>query len=68
MIDHQLGMKPAMQIFVMVGRAMATYEKLFDSLASHLVKARALAGLCGFTPNPGTSNGINVAVNPPWNQ
>ena len=52
MIAHQLGMKAAVRVAVMVGRAMVSYEKLYDSLASHLVKARDLAGLCGFTPEP----------------
>ena len=50
MIAHQFGMKAAVRIGVMVGRAMVSYEKLYDSLASHLVKARNLTGLCAFAP------------------
>jgi hypothetical protein len=50
MIAHQLGTRAAVRIGEIVGRAMVSYEKLYDSLASHLVKARDLAELCGFSP------------------
>jgi hypothetical protein len=50
MIAHQLGMKAAVRIGAIVGRAMVSYERLYASLASHLVKARDLAGLCGYSP------------------
>jgi len=50
MIAHQLGMKAAMRIGAIVGRAMLSYEKLYASLALHLIRARDLAGLCGYSP------------------
>jgi len=50
MIAHQLGMKAAVRIGAIVGRAMVSYERLYASPASHVVKARDLAGLCGYSP------------------
>jgi len=50
MIAHQLGMKAAIRLGAIVGRAMMSYEKLYDSLASHLVKARGLDELCDYDP------------------
>ena len=50
MIAHHLGMKAAVRLGAIVGRAMVSYEKLYDSLASHLVKARGLDELCGYDP------------------
>ena len=43
-------MKAAVRLGAIVGRAMVSYEKLYDSLASHLVKARGLDELCGYDP------------------
>ena len=50
MIAHQLGMNVAMRIGAIVGRAVLSYEKLYDSLALHLIRAKDLAGLCGYSP------------------
>jgi hypothetical protein len=50
MIAHQLGMKATGRIGAIMGRAMVSYERLYASPASHLVKARDLAGLCGYSP------------------
>ncbi len=50
MIAHQLGMSAAARIGAVVERARVSYEKLYDSLASHLVKARDIKELCNFTP------------------
>jgi len=52
MIAHQLGTRAAVRLGEVVGRAMVSYEKLYDLLASHLIKARDLAELCAFAPEP----------------
>ena len=50
MIAHQLGMSAAAQIGAVAGRARVSYEKLYDLLASHLIKARNIEELCHFNP------------------
>jgi hypothetical protein len=52
MIAHQLGMRIAQRIGDMVGRASLSYEKLYDLLAVRLIKARNLAELATFDPDP----------------
>ena len=52
MIAHQLGMRIAQRIGNMVGRARLSYEKLYDLLAVRLVRARALAEIAAFDPDP----------------
>lgn len=51
MIAHQLGMKIAQRINGQVGRARLSYEKLYDLLALHLVKATDPAGIVAFDPD-----------------
>jgi hypothetical protein len=50
MIAHQLGMSAAGRIEELAGRARVSYEKLYASLATHLVKARNMRELCHFSP------------------
>jgi len=45
MIAHQLGMKIAKFIKKKIGRARLSYEKLYDSLANHLVRAISFKNL-----------------------
>jgi hypothetical protein len=52
MIAHQLGMRMAQRIGNTVGRARLSYEKLYDLLAVRLIKARDLAELDAFDPDP----------------
>ena len=52
MIAHQLGMRIAQRIGNMVARARLGYEKLHDLLAKRLVKARDLAEIVAFDPDP----------------
>jgi len=52
MIAHQLGTRIAQRIGKMVGRAKLSNEKLFDLLAVRLIKARDLAELEVFDPDP----------------
>ena len=52
MIAHQLGTRIAMHIASRIGRATISYEKLYDILAAHLVKARDLTELTNFDPDP----------------
>jgi hypothetical protein len=52
MIAHQLGMRIAQKIGNLVGRARLSYEKLYDLLAVRLIKARNLAELAAFDPDP----------------
>lgn len=52
MIAHQLGMRIAQRITSIVGRARLSYEKLYDLLAVRLIKARDLAELYLFDPDP----------------
>ena len=52
MIAHQLGTRVAMHFGAIVDRAMLSYEKLYDTLASHLIKAKDLRELCSFNPDP----------------
>lgn len=52
MIAHQLGTRAAVRLGEVVGRAMVSYEKLYDLLALHLIKAKDLAELCAFAPEP----------------
>ena len=52
MIAHQLGMRMAQRIGNTVGRARLSYEKLYDLLAVRLIKARDLAELDTFDPDP----------------
>lgn len=52
MIAHQLGMRIATRIGNLVGRARLSYEKLYDLLAVHLVKAKDVAGIAAFDPDP----------------
>jgi IS4 transposase len=40
MIAHQLGMRVAASMTAALGRARLSYEKLYDVLATHLVRAR----------------------------
>jgi len=37
MIAHQLGMRVAQLMMAQIGRARLSYERLYDTLASHLV-------------------------------
>jgi hypothetical protein len=52
MIAYQLGMRMAERIGNTVGRARLSYEKLYDLLAVRLIKARDLAELDIFDPDP----------------
>jgi Transposase DDE domain len=52
MIAHQLGMKIAQRIVSTVSRERLSYEKLYDLLAVRLIKARDLAELIEFDPDP----------------
>lgn len=52
MIAHQLGMRIARRIGDEVGRASLSYEKLYDLLATHMVKSRGLAEVFAFDPDP----------------
>ena len=52
MIVHQLGTRIAQRIGKMVGRAKLSDEKLYDLLAVRLIKARDLAELDVFDPDP----------------
>jgi hypothetical protein len=52
MIAHQLGMRIAQRIGGVVGRARLSYEKLYDLLAVRLIKARTLAEVAAFDPDP----------------
>lgn len=52
MIAHQLGMWIAQRIGKAIGRARLSYEKLYDLLAVRLIKARDLAELATFDPDP----------------
>ena len=49
---NQLGTRIAMHIASRIGRATISYEKLYDILAAHLVKARDLTELTNFDPDP----------------
>ena len=51
MIAHQLGMKIAQRIGSIVGRARLSYEKLYDLLAVHLIKAGNLEESAAFKPD-----------------
>lgn len=51
MIAHQLGMKIAQRIGSIVGRARLSYEKLYDLLATHLIKAHNLEDSAAFNPD-----------------
>lgn len=52
MIAHQLGMRIALRIGNLVGRARMSYEKLYDLLAVRLIKASDLAEFEAFDPDP----------------
>jgi Transposase DDE domain len=52
MIAHQLGMRIAQRIVSTVSRERLSYEKLYDLLAVRLIKARDLAELIEFDPDP----------------
>lgn len=52
MIAHQLGMKIAVSISGQIERGRLSYEKLYDLLAKQLVKARGLAQVVAFSPEP----------------
>lgn len=52
MIAHQLGMKIARRIGAVVGRAKLSYEKLYDLLAQHLIKASDFTAIVAFNPDP----------------
>ena len=52
MIAHQLGMNIARSIGAMIGRARLSDEKLYDTLAVWLVKARNPAEAIAFDPDP----------------
>jgi hypothetical protein len=52
MIAHQLGMRVAASMTAALGRARLSYEKLYDVLATHLVRARDLDELAAFDPDP----------------
>jgi hypothetical protein len=52
MIAHQLGMNIARSIGAIIGRARLSYEKLYDTLAVWLVKARNPAEAIAFDPDP----------------
>ena len=52
MIAHQLGMRIAQRIVSIVRRERLSYEKLYDLLALRLIKARDLAELIAFDPDP----------------
>lgn len=52
MIAHQLGMRVASRMGELLGRAWVSYEKVYDLLAPHLVRARDLDELQGFAPEP----------------
>ena len=52
MIAHQLGMKIAQRVGETVGRARLSYEKLYDLLAVHLIKASDLCAVLSFDPHP----------------
>jgi hypothetical protein len=52
MIAHQLGMRIARRMGSLVGRSRLSYEKLYDLLAMCLVKARDLAEVVAFDPDP----------------
>ena len=52
MIAHQLGMRIAQRIVSTISRERLSYEKLYDLLAVRLIKARDLAELITFDPDP----------------
>lgn len=52
MIAHQLGMRMAQAIGNAVGLARLSYEKLYDLLAVRLIKARDVAEVAAFYPDP----------------
>ena len=52
MTAHQLGMRIARRIGSRIGRANLSYEKLYDLPAVRLIKARDLAELAAFDPDP----------------
>lgn len=52
MILHQLGMKMARVVGEQVGRWRLSYEKLYDLLAIHMVKAKTFRSLRDFSPDP----------------
>jgi len=51
MIAHQLGMKIAYLLSDQIGRARLSYEKLYDVLINHLVKAPRFGDLIEFAPD-----------------
>jgi hypothetical protein len=51
MIAHQLGMRVARLIGDQVGRARLSYERLYDTLASHLAGAMSFMDLVKFNPD-----------------
>lgn len=52
MIAHQLGMKMAQLVGGQVGRALLSYEKLYDILAGRLIKVRDIAELFAYDHDP----------------
>jgi len=52
MIAHQLGMQVARSLGATVGRERLSYEKIYDLLATYLIKVRDFAGVSGFDPDP----------------
>lgn len=50
MIAHQLGMRIAARLGQLVASGRLSYERLYDPLASHMVRARNLAETDAFTP------------------
>lgn len=51
MIAHQLGTRAATHLGSTIGRAQMSYEKLYDLLAAHIIKARDLIELSNFAPD-----------------
>lgn len=52
MIAHQLGLKMAQFLTGRIGRALLSYEKLYDLLANLLIKSPSFTQLSAFSPDP----------------
>ena len=52
MVAHQLGMRITQRIVSTISHEQLNYEKLYDLRAVRLIKARDLAELITFDPDP----------------